>query len=143
MFKLNEISDADSLLYLHSHFECCSYTIHMFTQWHLLPPLTSTVRLSSFTHVCSNPLSLAARLHQRHTNCSCYINNGWTFSEQTSCIYSIISQYLLSTLRPGLCLLSSCHQTLVYLLAYSRCSIKVCGLNKIIIPPVCVTVIIL
>ena len=50
----------------------------------LLPPLTSTVKSSLFTHAHSSPLSLAARLHQCCTNCSHYINNGQTFSRQTS-----------------------------------------------------------
>ena len=47
-------------------------------------PLTSTVKSSLFTHTHSSPLSLAARLHRCCTNHSCYINNGWTFSGQTS-----------------------------------------------------------
>ena len=55
----------------------------MLTQWHVPPPLTSTVKLSLFTHVHSSPLSLAARLHQCHANHSCYINDGWVFSRQT------------------------------------------------------------
>ena len=59
-----------------------------YTQWRPLPPLTSTVKSSLFTHVPSSPLSLAARLHQCCTNCSHYINNGWTISGQTS--YSIV-----------------------------------------------------
>ena len=83
MFKLNAKFDADSLLCSLSHFECDGHTVHMLTQWHLLPPLTSTVKLSVFTHVHSSPLSLAARLHQCHANHSRYINNGWTFSRQT------------------------------------------------------------
>ena len=37
-------------------------------------------------HVHSSPLSLPVRLHRCCTNCSCYINNGWTFSGQTSYI---------------------------------------------------------
>ena len=77
-----------SLLQIHcstcSHFECNSHTVHIFTQWHLLPPLTSTVKSSLFTHVHSSLLPLAARLHQCHVNCSHYINNGWTISRQTS-----------------------------------------------------------
>ena len=77
MFKFNTKFDADSLLYSLSHFECHGHTVHMLTQWHLLPPLTSIVELS---HVLSSPLSLAARLHQCHTNRSHYINNGWIFS---------------------------------------------------------------
>ena len=47
MFKLNEIFDADPL----HHFECDSHTVHILTQQHLLPPVTtSTVKSSSFTH---------------------------------------------------------------------------------------------
>ena len=60
MFKLNTKSDIDSLLYSLSHFECHSHTVHMLTQWHLLPPVTSTVKSSLFTHVHSSPLSSAA-----------------------------------------------------------------------------------
>ena len=84
MFKLHAKFDADSLLYLLSHFECNGCTVHMLTQRHLPPPLTSTVNLSLLTHAHSSPLSLAARFHRCHTNCSRYINNGWTFSGQTS-----------------------------------------------------------
>ena len=54
------------------------------TQWCLPPPLTSTLKSSLFTHAHSSPLSLAARLHHCCTNCSLYIDNGWTFSGQTS-----------------------------------------------------------
>ena len=50
------------------------------------PSLTSTVKLSLFTHVHSHPLSLVARLHWYQANYSHYINNGWTFSGQTSYI---------------------------------------------------------
>ena len=79
MFKLNTKFDADSLLYSLSHFECNGHTVHMLTQQCLSPPLTRAVKSSLFTHVHSSPLSLAARLHRRHTNhCRC-INNGWTF----------------------------------------------------------------
>ena len=56
------------------------------TQQRLLPPLTSTVKLSLFMHVHSSPFSLAAKLHQSRANHSPYINNGWTFSRQTSMI---------------------------------------------------------
>ena len=39
--------DADSLLYLLSHFECNGHTVHMLNQCHLLLPLTtSTVKPS-------------------------------------------------------------------------------------------------
>ena len=58
MFKLNAEFDADSLLYLISHFECDSHTVHMLAQPHLLPPLTSTVKLSLFLHEHSSPFSL-------------------------------------------------------------------------------------
>ena len=84
MFKLNTKCDADLLLYWLSHFECDGHTVHRLTQWRLLPPLTSTVKLSLFTHTHSSPLSLASRLYQCDANCYHYINNGWTFSEQTS-----------------------------------------------------------
>ena len=80
MFKLKSYYDADSLLYSLSHFECNGHILHTLTQWRLLPPLTSTMKLSLFTHAYSSPLSLAARLYRCCTNCSCYINNGWTFS---------------------------------------------------------------
>ena len=60
MFKFNTKFDADFLLYFLSYFECNSHTVHMLTQWHLLPLLTSTVKSSLFTHAHSSPLSLAA-----------------------------------------------------------------------------------
>ena len=41
MFKLNAKLDADLLLYLLGHFECDGHTVHMLTQRHLPPPLTS------------------------------------------------------------------------------------------------------
>ena len=53
MFKFNTKFDAESFFYLLSHFECDSHTVHMLTQWHLLPPLTSTVK-SLFT--CEHPV---------------------------------------------------------------------------------------
>ena len=80
MFKLNGKFDTDSLLYWLSHLECNGHTVHMLTQQHLPPPWTSTVMASLFTHAHSSPLSLAARLHRCCVNCSCYVNNGWTFS---------------------------------------------------------------
>ena len=84
MFELNTKFDADLLLYSLSHFEYNRNTIHMLTQQHLPPPLTSTVKSSLFIHVHPSPLSLAARLHQCCTNHSHYFNNGWTFSRQIS-----------------------------------------------------------
>ena len=83
MFKLNTKSDGDSLLYLLSHFECDVHTAHMLTQQHSLSPLISTVK-SLFTHLCSSPLSLAARSHQCHAHCAHYVNNGWTLSGHPS-----------------------------------------------------------
>ena len=89
MFKLNA-----KFIALLSHFEQDSHTVHMLTQWCLPPPLTSTAKSSLFTHVHSSPLSLAARLHQSRTNCSHYINNGWTL--YTYALYPCIleSQYI-------------------------------------------------
>ena len=64
---------------------CCStcwvMLIAMATPWHLPPPLTSTLKLSLFTHVHSSLLSLAATLHQCCPNCFPYIKNGWTVSD--------------------------------------------------------------
>ena len=56
IFKLNAKFDTDSLFYLLSHFECDGHTVHMLTQRHLPPPMTSTVKSSLFTHVHSSPL---------------------------------------------------------------------------------------
>ena len=83
-FMVNTKFDADLLLYLLSHFECNGHTVHMLTQ---PPPLTRTARSSLFTHAHSSPLSLAARLHWCHVNDSHYVNNGSTFSRQTSYIW--------------------------------------------------------
>ena len=47
-------------------------------------PLTSTVKSSLFMHELCSPLSLVASLNQYCANQSRYINNGWTFSKQTS-----------------------------------------------------------
>ena len=85
MFKLNMKFDADSLLYLLSHFECNSHTVHMLTPWHPPPPLTGIMKSSLFMHAPSSPLSLAARLYQCHMNHSHSINYGWNFSRQSSC----------------------------------------------------------
>ena len=68
MFKFNAKFEVDLLHYLLSHFECNGHTVHMLTQWHLLPPLTSTIKLSLFTHMHSSPLSWAVRLHWYHVN---------------------------------------------------------------------------
>ena len=82
--SLTKKTDADSLLYLFSHFEGDGHTGHMLIHLHLPPPLTGTVKSSLFTHAHSSPLALAARLHQCHADCSHCINNGCTFSRQTS-----------------------------------------------------------
>ena len=94
MFKLNAKSDADSLLYILSHFECDGHTVHVLTQWHLPPPLTSAVKLSLFTLVHSSPLSLAARLHWCHTNHFLYTDNGRAFYGQTSCVCVYLHVYV-------------------------------------------------
>ena len=54
LFKLNSKLDADSIL-LHSlsHFECDVHTVHMLIKQCLLPPLTSAVKSSLFTHAHS------------------------------------------------------------------------------------------
>ena len=59
--------------YLLSDFKCNCHTVHMLTKQCLPPPLTSTVKLSLFTHVHSSPLSLVAGLHRYLTNRSHYI----------------------------------------------------------------------
>ena len=87
MSKLNVKFDVDSLFYSFSHFEFDGHTVHMLTQQHLPSPLASTVKLSLFTHAHSSPLSLAVRLHWCCANHSHYINNGCTFSRQSSFIY--------------------------------------------------------
>ena len=51
-------------------------------------PLTSTGKSSLFIHAHSSPLSLAASLHPCQANHSHYINNGWTFSRQTSYVHT-------------------------------------------------------
>ena len=91
MLKLNTKFDIDLLLYMLSHFECDGHTVHMITQWCLPPPLTTTMKSSLFPHAHSSQLSLAVSLHQCHTNHSPYINNGWTFSGQTSYVEDILN----------------------------------------------------
>ena len=59
-----------------THFECDSHRAHMFTQWGLLPPLTSSVKSSLFVHAHSSPLSLASRLHQCPANHFRYTTKG-------------------------------------------------------------------
>ena len=71
-----------SAIWMHSH------TVHLLTQRCLLLPVTSTVKSSLFTHAHSSPLSLAARLRWSHTNCSHYINNGWTFLDRSWGLYT-------------------------------------------------------
>ena len=100
----------DLLLCSLTHFECDSHTVHIMMKWHLPPPLTSTVKLSLFTHAHSSSLSLAARLHRCHANCSHYINNGWTFPRQTR-IWEVTDtfhpwkHYLFSRLTVGVWIL--------------------------------------
>ena len=88
MLELNAKFDADLLFSSLSHFECDSHTVHMLTHWHLLPPLTSTVKSSLFTLGHSSLLSLVVKLHQCWENHSHYINNGWTFFGQP--LYNLI-----------------------------------------------------
>ena len=99
MFKLNSKFDTDSFLYSLSHFESNGHTVHMLTHQCLPPTLTSTETPSLFTHAHSSPLSLAARLHRCHANCSHYINNGWAFSAQTwyVCFHQTPSQPTIQT----------------------------------------------
>ena len=94
MFKLNIKFDTDSLFYLLSHFECDSHTIHMLTQQCLPSPLTSTVKLSLFTHVLSSPFSLAAELYRCHPNSSRFSNSGWIFPRQTSYMNAFVNVYV-------------------------------------------------
>ena len=96
-------NNADSLICFLSHFKCNGHTVHMLTQRHVLPLLTSTVKSSSFTHAHSSPLSLAARLHRSCTNHSCYINNGWAFSGQTSYIRDVAFLPFPPFLLPHFC----------------------------------------
>ena len=92
MFKFNAKFDANSLLYSLSHFECDSLTVHMLTQWYNHPHRLggwlhmTPVKSLLFARVHSSALSLDinARLHRCHASCSHYVNNGWTFSGQTS-----------------------------------------------------------
>ena len=94
MFKFNTKFDGGSLLYSISHIECDSHTVHVLTRQQLPPPLTSTVKSSLLTHAHSSPLSLAARLHWCHTNHSCYVNIGWSFTGQTSYIQDLVEVML-------------------------------------------------
>ena len=95
MFNFNAKFDADLLFCSLCHFECDGHKVHILTEQHL-PPLTSTVKSSLFTHAHSSPLSLAARLHRCHANCSCYIKNGWNFPRPMSYsyIYNLLWCYL-------------------------------------------------
>ena len=58
---------------------------------HLSVP--STVKSSLFTHAHCSPPCLAARLHRCCPNHSRYINNGWTFSRQTSYAVDTMEYY--------------------------------------------------
>ena len=101
MFKLNAKFDADLLLYLLSHFECDSHTVHMLTQWCLPPPLTSAVKSSLFMNAHSSPLPFAARLHQCCINHFSYINNGWIFSGHTLYYIYLLMVSLPKNCKPG------------------------------------------
>ena len=82
MFKLNAKFDADLLLYSLGHFERDSHTVHMLTQWHLLPPQTSTMK--SIVHACTfQSTLLGCQVTFMLCKRSCYISNGWTFPRQT------------------------------------------------------------
>ena len=89
------MQNAHSFLYSFSHFESGGHTLHMLT-WQCLPPHwpTSTVKSSLFTHVYSSPLCLATRIHCCKANCFHYINNGWTFSRQTSYVCVCVCKYI-------------------------------------------------
>ena len=100
MFKLNAKLDSDSLLHLLSHFECDGHTVHMLTQWHLPPLVTSTVKSSLFTHVHSRPLPLTTKLYRCCANYSCCIKNGWTFFRQTSVYFIVCSISIMWKLCP-------------------------------------------
>ena len=63
-FKLNAEFHTDSLLYSLSHFECEDHTVHMLTQRHLPPILTSTIKSSLFRHVHSSPLLVTSILQK-------------------------------------------------------------------------------
>ena len=84
LLKLYTKFEADSLLYLLSHFECYGHTVHMLTQQHLPPPLTSTVKSSLFMHAHSSPLSLAVRLYRYCANCFVILTMAGLFSGQAS-----------------------------------------------------------
>ena len=58
------------------HLNSFHHAVHMLAQWILLPPLTSTVKLSLFKNAHFSPHSLAASSHWY--NRSRY--NGWNFS---------------------------------------------------------------
>ena len=51
-FKLNAKFDANLLLYSLSQFKCNSHTVHLLTQWCLLPPLTSPNDGELIVHAC-------------------------------------------------------------------------------------------
>ena len=75
---------------------CCTHSVIlnvMATQytfshnWHLLLPLTNTVKSSLFTHVHSSPLSLAARLPHCHANHSHYLTTAGLFPNRSHILY--------------------------------------------------------
>ena len=87
MFKLKARFDADLLPYsLILNATATQYTRSFNGVYHR-PPLTRAVTVSLFTHAHSSPLSLAARVHRCCAKSSHCINNGQTFSGQTSLYY--------------------------------------------------------
>ena len=84
--KLNTKSDADLLFYLLGHFECDGHTVHMLTQWFLLPPLTSTVKSSLFPHSHSSPLSLAASWHDVAQTVLITLTMAGLFPDRPQCV---------------------------------------------------------
>ena len=89
MFKLNAKFDADLLLYSLSHFECDGHTVHMLTQWHLLPPLTKYNEVVIVHTRAFQSTLLGCRVMSMSCKPSRDINNGWTFSGQTSYLEDI------------------------------------------------------
>ena len=65
MFKLNAKLDADSLLYLLSHFESNNHTVHVLTQRRPPPPLTSEVLIVLACAFQSTPLGCQVMLMLR------------------------------------------------------------------------------
>ena len=84
MFKLNAISDADLLLCSLSHFECDGHTVHMLTQWASTAPTDQYSEVVIVHTSAFQSTLLGCQVTSCCANDSHYINNGWTFSRQTS-----------------------------------------------------------